>query len=54
MVTKQRGFGLLFALFLIALVAVSLTAAELLKSTEAKVEKETQLLFRGRSVPARG
>ena len=43
----ERGFGLLFGLFLVALVAVSLTATALLASTEAKRDRERELLFVG-------
>lgn len=43
----QRGFGMVFALFLVALVGVSLTAAVILGSTQARIEKESQLLFLG-------
>ena len=44
---KQGGFGLLFALFLIAIIAVSLTATALLATTEMKRDRERQLLFVG-------
>jgi len=38
---------MLLALFLIALVGVSLTAAAILDSTQARIERESQLLFVG-------
>ena len=44
---KQSGFGLLFALFLVAIIAVSLTATALLASTEMKRDRERELLFVG-------
>lgn len=45
--TSQQGFGLLFALFLVAIIAVSLTAMALLATTEMKRDRERQLLFVG-------
>lgn len=44
---RQGGFGLLFALFLVAIIAVSLTATALLATTEMKRDRERQLLFVG-------
>lgn len=44
---KQGGFGLLFALFLVALVAVSLAGTVLLATTEMRRDHERELLFVG-------
>ena len=44
---RQGGFGLIFALFLIAMVALSVTAAALLATTEMKRDRERALLFVG-------
>ena len=44
---SQAGFGLMLALFLLGLVAVSLAAAVLLENTQSRREKEMQLLFVG-------
>ncbi|MDA8383509.1 MAG: type II secretion system protein [Betaproteobacteria bacterium] len=43
----QRGFALLFAIMLVAILAVGATGATLLWSVRAKEERETQLLFVG-------
>ncbi|MDA8093420.1 MAG: type II secretion system protein [Betaproteobacteria bacterium] len=45
--SPQRGFALLFAIMLVAILAVGATGAALLWSTRAKEERETQLLFVG-------
>lgn len=41
---RQQGFALLFALMLVGILAVGMTGAELVWSTEAKEQREVQLL----------
>ena len=43
----QRGFALLFVLILIGILAIGMTGAELVWSTEAKEQREAQLLYVG-------
>lgn len=45
--SREQGFALLFALLMIAILAVGVTGAALVWSTEAKEQRETQLLFVG-------
>jgi len=44
---SQRGLALLFLLIAVAVLAVAMTAAQLLWSTEAREQRETQLLVVG-------
>ena len=43
----QQGFALLFALILVGILAMGMTGAELVWSTEAKEQREAQLLYVG-------
>lgn len=45
--SAQTGFSLLFVLFSIALLSITLTAASLVWSTELREQKERELLFVG-------